>query len=103
MQPAQFCTTPGCFETRIGAARSREKCRTHYRELLAAADLVQVEVVAGEGSRGQLAGVTDCVTNQTVRHGGVALLDPVETNIAALVAGGVVKVIPSPAAEKAKK
>lgn len=98
---AKFCATSGCFEVAIGAARSRDLCRTHYRDLLAkSTDLVKCEVVASHGSRGQSAGVTDCVTNETVRFGGTVTLDPRETNIAALVAGGIVKVIPSK--EKAK-
>lgn len=94
----KFCSR-GDYEVAIAGARSRDLCRSCYRELLAdATDLVKCEVIASHGSRGQSAGVTDCITNQTVRFGGVVTLDPLETNIAALVAGGTVKVIqPKPA------
>lgn len=103
MQPVKFCATSGCFDVAVRGARADDLCRTHYRELLATVtDLVTCEVVAGRGSRGESAGVTDCVTNQTVRFGGKVTLDPLETNIAALVAGGTVKVVPSAAAEKVK-
>lgn len=102
---AQFCVIDGCFEVAIAAARSRRHCRGHYRDILAqATDLVRCEVTAGAGIsvRAALAGVTDCVTNETVRQGGVVTLDPQETNIAALVAGGTVKVLPAAKPAKAK-
>lgn len=100
-----FCTITGCYEVAIGAARSRQHCRAHYRsEILAnATDLVTCEVVAGVGSRGESAGVTDAVTNETVRQGGTVVLDPRETNVAALVAGGTVRVIKADQSVKATK
>lgn len=104
MQPVRFCSQPDCYDVAVKAARSSDLCRGHYRsEVLAhATDLVTCEVLASEGRRGELAGVTDCVSNETVRHGGTVTLDPRETNIAALVAGGTVKVVPGKAAERVK-
>lgn len=102
MQPVSFCTGPNCFEAAIKTKRSASLCRTHTRELLAkATDLVVCQVVPSEGRRGEQAGVTDAMTNETVRSGPVTL-DPLETNIAALVYGGIVKVAPSKAAEAVK-
>lgn len=106
MQPIRFCAHSGCFEVAIKAKRAEDLCRTHYREdiLANATDLVACEVIPSTGRKGEAAGVTDAITNQTV-YGGPVVLDPQETNIAALVYGGIVKVVPSPAAEavKAKK
>lgn len=104
MQPVRFCSHGECFEAAIRGARATDKCRTHYRELLAAADdLVACEVTTTpEGLNGEASGVTDAITNETVRPGGTVTLDPRETNIAALVAGGIVRVIPSPAAKALK-
>lgn len=101
----KFCTVDGCFEVAIRGARSWDHCRGHYRSdvLAHADDLMRCEVTAGLGTSGrEEAGVTDCVTNETVRKGGVVTLDPRETNIAALVAGGTVKVVP-PATKPAKE
>lgn len=94
---AKFCAVDGCHEVAIAAARSLDHCRADYRTLFLdpATDLVTCEVTAGDGTRGEMAGVTDCYTNQTVHHGGTVTLDPRETNIAALVAGGTVKVVPA--------
>lgn len=103
MQTVRFCTVENCFEVAIKAKRSAEHCRTHYRSdiLAKATDLVACEVIPSVGVRGESAGVTDCFTNETVRQGKV-MLDPLETNIAALVYGGIVKVTPSKAAEAVK-
>jgi hypothetical protein len=92
---AAFCTMPGCYEVTITTARSDAHCRTHYRsEVLAnATDLMRCEVTCGYGTRGEESGVSDAVTNQIVTKGGEVILDPTETNIAALVAGGTVKVL----------
>jgi hypothetical protein len=104
MQPIRFCTSAKCYEVAIKTARSADKCRTHYRtEVLAAAadELVQCQVVPSEGRKGEKAGVSDCLTNATV-HSGLVTLDPAETNIAQLVYSGLVKVVPSAAAEAVK-
>lgn len=102
MQPVRFCAATNCFEVAIKTKRSDDLCRTHVREAMAkATDLVVCEVVPSVGIRGEVAGVADAITNQTVRQGRVTL-DPLETNIAALVYGGLVKVIPSKAAEAVK-
>lgn len=103
MQPIRFCAHPGCFEVAIKTKRTDDLCRPHHREVLAKVeDLVRCEVIAARGSRGESAGVSDCLTNETVRFGGVVTLDPLETNIAALVYGGAVKVLPGTEAVKAK-
>lgn len=102
MQPVRFCAHKGCFEAAIMTKRSDDLCRSHYRtDILAKVDLVEAEVIPSNGSRGESAGVTDAVTNATVRQGTVRL-DPAETNIAALVYGGIIKVTPSKAAEAVK-
>lgn len=101
---AGFCVVAGCFTPAIGAARSRKHCREHYRtEVLAGVELVAAEVLAGFGSRGETAAVADAFTGEDVTFGNVVRLDPAETNILALVQGGIVKVLPSPAAEAALK
>jgi hypothetical protein len=104
MQPVRFCSKAGCFEVAIKTARTDDLCRKDYRaDVLAVADdLVRAEVLCDRGSRGEDTGVTDAVTNQTVYFGGVVTLDPRETNLAALVAGGIVKILPSAAAEAVK-
>jgi hypothetical protein len=102
MQPIRFCAHQGCPEVAIKTARSVDLCRAHYRsEVLAAVELVEAEVVASMGKRGEQAGVTDAVTNQTV-HSGTVRLDPLETRAAALVYGGIIRLKPGPAAEAAK-
>jgi hypothetical protein len=105
--PAKFCARDGCYEPAIGAARSRDYCRTDYLELVlkpAEAELVRCQVTGTtRGLRDEVCRVTDCLTGQSVAAPGEVTLDPAETKIAALVAAGAVKVIPSPAADKAKK
>jgi hypothetical protein len=98
----KFCVVGGCNDVAIRGARSMDHCRPHYRsEVLAkATDLVTCEVIASRGSRGEAAGVTDCVTNETVRFGATVTLDPQETQIPALVAGGIVKVLARPVKTK---
>jgi hypothetical protein len=92
----KFCAVADCYEVAIRGGRTTDYCRGHYRSqvLTDAADLLNCEVISGFGSAGQSSGVTDCVTNETVRRAGVVRLDPTETNVAALVAGGIVKVRP---------
>ena len=102
MQPVRFCGHAKCYDVAIKTKRSDNLCRTHYRsDVLANVDLVECEVQPSTGLRGESAGVTDAVSNQTIRSGSV-LLDPLETNIAALVYGGIVKVVPSKAAAEVK-
>jgi hypothetical protein len=93
----KFCVMAGCHDVAVRSGRGADHCRKHYRtEVLGTAgDLVRCEVISGFGSSGQSSGVTDCVTNETVRLGGAVTLDPVETNVAALVAGGIVRVVPA--------
>lgn len=98
--PAKFCVVDGCFNAAVKAARSGAHCRSCYnRDILAAADdLIQFEVTAGSGAK-----VTDCRTQTGVGPGGVATLDPRETNVAALVAAGLGKVVPSAVPAKSGK
>jgi hypothetical protein len=93
--PAKFCAEDGCYEVAIGAARSRDHCRPHYRDLvLKDVELIRCQVVcAASGRNGERAGVTDARTNVTVYAPGIVELDPAETNIAAVVAAGAVKVL----------
>jgi hypothetical protein len=86
--PAKFCTMDGCHDVAVGAARSRDHCRAHYfSEVLAGVDLVRFEVTAPAGR------VTDARTQVSAGKGSVVELDPAETNIAALVAAGLGKVV----------
>lgn len=86
--PAKFCTMPECHDVAVGAARSRDHCRTHYlSEVLAGVDLVRFEVTAAAGR------VTDARTQVSAGKGAVVELDPAETNVAALVAAGLGKVV----------
>lgn len=98
--PAKFCCETDCYEPAIGAARSRDHCRGHYNTLILAAadDLIAFEVTATNGIK-----VTDCRTQVGIGPRGVATLDPRETNVAALVAAGIGKVVPpaKPAGGKA--
>lgn len=94
MPAARFCTVDGCHEVAAGARRSRVHCRRHYNsEVLAGVELVRFEVTAGATPKGRRPGVVDVRTQRTVYAGGVAMLDPAETNIAALVAAGVGRVV----------
>lgn len=98
MQPVRLCVHPKCYQAAIMTSRDTSRCREHYRsDVLANVELVRCEVIPSEGRRGELAGVTDAVTNETVRQG-LVYLDPLETNVAALVYGGIVKVLVDAAA-----
>lgn len=94
--PVKFCDHEGCHEVAVKAARSGDHCRTHYAEdVLSGVELMRCEVVGPSL-------ITDVRTNTGVGAGGTVELDPEETNVAALVAGGHVKVIPAETKAKAK-
>ncbi|MEO3923010.1 hypothetical protein ABGB07_03890 [Micromonosporaceae bacterium B7E4] len=94
---AEFCIITGCYEVAVAAARSRKHCRPHYdSEVLAGVELVKFEVTAESPK----ARVTDARTQVSHGRGSVVELDPAETNIAALVAAGLGKVVPSKPASK---
>lgn len=99
-----LCIAPGCFKGAIGAARSRKHCRTHYRsEVLADVDLVEATVIAdGVDPRGTPAAVADALTGEDVTLGNVVRLDPAETNILALIQGGIVELVAGPGADAFK-
>lgn len=85
---AKFCVK-GDYQVAVKAARSSDFCREHYRtEVLAGVDLLRCEVVG-------VAPVTDARTQASIPPGQVVELDPEETNVAALVAAGAVKVVPA--------
>lgn len=93
---AKFCVTTDCYEAAIGAARSRDHCGPCYRALVLAEadDLCLVEVTGTRaGRRDEVCRVTDCVTRVSHPAPAHVWLDPAETNVAALVAAGAVKVI----------
>lgn len=93
--PAKFCVMPECYEVAVGAARSRDHCRDHYNsEVLAGVDLIRFEVTAPAGR------VTDARTQTSHGRGAVVELDPAETNIPALVAAGLGKVVVPPKSGK---
>lgn len=89
----------GDYEPAIKAARSSDHCRSHYNsEVLAGVELIQFEVTADRGR------VTDARTQVSHGKGSVVEIDPEETNIAALVAAGLGRVIlPAKPATKAAK
>lgn len=93
----KFCSK-GDYQPAIKAARSNELCRDHYNsEILAGVELVRFEVTAESPK----ARVTDARTQVSHGRGHVVELDPEETNIAALVAAGLGRVVPAkPAADK---
>lgn len=96
MAAAKFCKL-GDYQVAIKGARSDEYCRDHYNsEILARVDLVKFEVTAESPK----ARVTDARTQVSHGRGSVVELDPAETNIAALVAAGLGKVVPSKPASK---
>lgn len=109
MPAPKFCTVSGCYEIAVREPRSQNHCRGHYAtEILSGVELIRFEVTAQPrfvGGKARRPGVVDARTGQTVHAGGVVELDPAGTNIAALVAAGLGKVVPGPAAEatKAKK
>lgn len=93
---AKFCVK-GDFQVAVKAPRSSDHCRDHYRgEVLAAVELLRCEVTG-------VAPVTDARTQASIPPGQVVELDPEETNVAALVAAGAVKVAPAPKAEPKAK
>lgn len=82
----KFCAKPRCSEVAIGGniASSNEHCRTHWREVTLP-ECVEVEVT------GPL--LIASVDGQDIAKGGTAYLHPGDTDIAALVYAGAVKVI----------
>lgn len=90
----EFCVTAGCAEIAIGTRRSRKHCRRHYLEL-AAPELVLCDVI------GQFPIASPDGTD--VNPGGQVALDPMETDIKALVYCGHVRVVPQKAAAKTAK
>jgi hypothetical protein len=100
MTDVKFCTHDGCYEVAIRAPRSKDHCRTHYREHVLAhveAELVRFEVTS------QWAKITDCTDQVSKGKGNIVTLDPEETTIAALVAAGLGRVIAAKPATKAGK
>lgn len=92
----KFCKM-GDYQPAIKAARSSDYCREHYNsEVLAGVELVRFEVTAESNK----ARVTDARTQVSHGRGNVVELDPQETNIAALVAAGLGKVVQTKAASK---
>lgn len=92
----KFCEAEGCHEVAVGISRwDRDKkpesrfCRPDYLER---AELVQCEVVGDHE-------ITDAVTNAGVGKGGIVTLDVLQTNLAQLVYGGHIKVVPPKKAE----
>ena len=76
------------YQPAVKAARSSDYCREHYNShVLAGVELVKFEVTADKGR------VTDARTQVWHGKGHVVEVDPAETNIAALVASGVGKVV----------
>jgi hypothetical protein len=93
----QMCAVPGCPEVGTGQPRSRRHCGPHYRsEVLAGVELTRCDVI------GQFP-VVDARTGEDIPPGGVVELDPVATQIPALIAGGFVRIAQAPAAVKAEK
>jgi hypothetical protein len=108
MSEVQFCVRE-CGNLAVGVGRwegrrvknpfpprPRDLCRQHLIELVEP-DLVRCEVI-------DRFSVIDFKTLESVAKPGVVWLDPCETNIAILVATGIVKVLPrdddpAPAAE----
>lgn len=94
----KFCKM-GDYQPAIKAVRSDEHCREHYNsEVLAGVELLRFEVTAETGR------VTDARTQVSHGKGSTVDLDPAETNVAALVAAGLGRVVPAeqkPAAAKA--
>lgn len=93
----QMCAVPGCPEVGTGQPRSRRHCGPHYRsEVLAGVELVRCEVT------GRFP-VVDARTGEDVPPGGTVELDPLATQIPALIAGGMVRIAPAPAVKAEKK
>jgi hypothetical protein len=109
MSDVQFCAVDGCNEVAVGHGywqgrrgtenprppRPRDKCRSHaYGEF--GHEFVRVQVVGP-------ARIVDVRTGESVEAPGFVELDPVQTNIAMLVYGGLVKVADSTKAEPKAK
>lgn len=99
----KFCAHEGCYLVAARKPRSGDYCGEHYlTDVLAGVELVRAEVVGGTGRRGEECRVTDARTGQSRGAGQIVELDPVGTSIAAVVAAGAVRILPSPAAEALK-
>jgi hypothetical protein len=86
----------GDYRAAVKAPRSSDFCRDCYREqILRDVALLKCEVIGA-------APITDARTQESVNPGGVVELDEAESNIAALVAAGSIKVL-APAKAPAKK
>ncbi len=101
------CLREHCFEAAIRAPRSTGLCRGHYVEALDADDpALTTSIAATPLVRCEVIGqspITDARTCCGVVAGELVDLDPVETNITALVYGGHVKVLPAGKAAKTSK
>lgn len=67
------------------SARPNDECRGHYLETFGA-ELVRFEVTAPVE-------ISDVRTGEAVGRGGIVELDPVETNVAMLIAAGFGRVV----------
>jgi hypothetical protein len=92
-----LCATERCYGAAVRAARSSALCRSCYvaalasdgsalSTSLAAVPLLHAEVVGPTP-------ITDAITTCGVGLGGTVTIDPLETNVAALVHGGHVQVV----------
>lgn len=94
--PAKFCVQQ-CGRVAVKAPRSTGHCRECYNRLiLPTVELMWLEVTADQVR------VTDARTQQSHGKGSVVALDPVETNVAALVASGIGRVVPAPDSKPSK-
>jgi hypothetical protein len=106
---SEFCAEDDCYEVAVGFGRWEgrgalrndhpkrpRRCRPHHLAAIAG-QIVRCQVIAPE----DLA-IVDVRTGRDVAAPDVVELDPAETNIAALVAGGLVKVLASDAKAAAK-
>lgn len=106
----EFCTEDGCFELGVGVgywqgrrgtenpARPRKRrCRGHYVGICGP-EFVRCTVVSET-----VEAVVDARTGADIEFGGTVELDPVCTNIAALVGAGIVKVVKAEAKAEPKK
>lgn len=88
----------GDYEPAVKAARSSDYCRGHYNsEVLAGVELLRFEVTADKGR------VTDARTQVSHGKGHIVEIDPMETNVAALVAAGLGKVVQAKPQARAAK
>ena len=100
-----MCSQSGCFDVATGVGywqgnrtsrnpsppRRRDLCRKHLLEQIAD-EFVQVEVI-GEFR------IVNAKDQMSYGKGNKVWLDPVETYIPALIAGGLVKALPQPVEE----